>query len=291
MTTTAHTMVPVKERVSPRKRISNILLYAILIGVAIALGTPVLWFLVSSLKTESEYISYPIKFLPRIPIWRNYIDAVTLVPYSRYAGHSAYLATVFSVLTVFSSALAGFAFSRIRAPGRDGLFGIVLALLIVPNIVTTIPQFIVFSRLHLTNTYWPWILWGLSASPFHIFLFRQFFTTIPRQLEDAAEVDGCGPFRIFWQIFLPNSQPVLATSFIFNFSSTWSDWFGPLIYLDDQKTTLAVKLTRGYQNPQGFELRMPQLAAAVIYTLPLIILFFLGQKYIIQGVVTSGIKG
>jgi len=161
----------------------------------------------------------------------------------------------------------------------------------VPAIVTTIPQFIVLSRLRFTNTYWPWILWGISGSPFHIFLFRQFFSSIPRQLEDAAEVDCCGAFRVFWQIFLPNSLPVVATSFIFNFSWAWSDWFTPLIYLDDQKTTLAVKLTRGYQNPQGFSMVMPTLAAAVIYTLPLIVLFFIGQKYIIQGVVTSGIKG
>lgn len=278
-------------RISPRKVLGQILLYGLLSLVALALGTPVLWFLVSSLKTESEYIAYPIKFLPKVLIWQNYVDAVTLVPFWRYAEHSAFLAMTFAVLTVITSSMAGYAFARVRAPGRDALFTIVLALLIVPGIVTTIPQFIVFSRLHLTNTYWPWVLWGLSASPFHIFLFRQFFSTIPRQLEDAAEVDGCSQFRIYAQIFLPNSKPVLATSFIFNFSWTWSDWFAPLIYLDDQKTTLAVKLTRGYQNPQGFAMRMPSLAAAVIYTVPLIALFFIGQRYIIQGVVTSGLKG
>ena len=277
--------------VSPRKLLNGLVLYGILIGVALLLGLPVLWFLVSSVKTESEYIAYPIKFLPHVPIWQNYIDAVTLVPYWRYARQSALLAAIFASLTVLTSASAGFAFARIRAPGRNALFTVVLALLIVPAIVTTIPQFIVFSRLRLTNTYWPWVLWGLCASPFHIFLFRQFFTTIPRQLEDAAEVDGCSAFRVFCQIFLPNSQPVIATSFIFNFSWTWSDWFTPLIYLDDQKTTLAVKLTRGYQNPQGFAMVMPTLGAAAIYTVPLIVLFFVGQRYIIQGVVTSGIKG
>lgn len=279
------------ERISPRRVVGQVLVYTLLGLVALAVGLPVLWFLVSSLKTESEYIAYPIRFLPKVPIWRNYVDAVTLIPYLKYAGRSAFLATVFAALTVVTSSMAGYAFARVRAPGRDFLFGIVLGLLIVPGIVTTIPQFIVFSRLRLVDTYWPWVLWGISASPFHIFLFRQFFSTIPRQLEEAAEVDGAGQFRIFAGIFLPNSLPALATSLIFNFSWTWSDWFGPLIYLSEQKTTLAVKLTRGYQNPQGFTMRMPQLAAAVIYTLPLIILFFLGQKYIIQGVVTSGIKG
>ena len=110
-------------------------------------------------------------------------------------------------------------------------------------------------------------------------------------LEDAAEVDGCGDFRVYWQIFLPNSKPALATSFIFNLSWIWGDWFHPLIYLDDDKTTLAVKLTHGYVTNQGFPAMMPKLAAAVIYIVPLVVLFFIGQKYIIQGVVTSGIKG
>jgi ABC-type glycerol-3-phosphate transport system permease component len=197
----------------------------------------------------------------------------------------------FTILTIVTSAMGGFAFSRFQVPGRNALFMIVIALLIVPGIVTVIPQFIVFSRLRLTNTYWPWILWGLSASPFHIFLFRQFFATIPRELEDAAEVDGCGPFRIFWQIFLPNSKPALATSFIFNFSWVWGDWFTPLIYLSDANTTLAVKLGTAYLDPQGHSLITITLAACVIYTLPLIILFFLGQQYIIKGVVTTGLKG
>jgi len=284
-------MIARHKRISPRKFAGSIVLYGLLGLVAFAIGLPVLWFLVSSLKTESEYISYPIKFLPRVPVWENYVQAVTFIPYWKYAARSAFLATTFAVLTVLTSSMAGYAFARVRAPGRDFLFRVVLALLIVPAIVTTIPQFIVFSRLHLVDTYWPWVLWGISGSPFHIFLFRQFFSTIPRQLEEAAEVDGASQFRIYAAIFLPNSMPALATSFIFNFSWTWSDWFGPLIYLSEQKTTLAVKLTRGYQNPQGFTMRMPQLAAAVIYTIPLIVLFFLGQKYIIQGLVTSGIKG
>jgi multiple sugar transport system permease protein len=275
----------------PRKAISNFLLYALLVAVALVIGLPVLWFLISSIKTESEYIAYPIKFLPKIVQWKNYVDAVTLVDYWGYGLHSLELALIYSILCLITSSAAGFAFSRFRVAGSNVLFGVILAMMIVPGMVTTIPQFIVYSRLHLTNTYWPWVLGGIAGAPFHIFLFRQFFTTIPAQLDEAAEVDGCTPFRVFWQIFLPNSKPVMATSFIFNFSGTWSDWFGPLIYLDDKKTTLAVKINHGYQNAHGNPLMMPTLAAAVIYTLPLILLFFIGQKYIIQGVVTSGIKG
>lgn len=265
--------------------------YAVLLLVTCLITLPIIWFLISSLKQEIEYLAYPIKVLPAEPQWINYVKALTLIPFHKYAWNSFFLAMSFSVLTVITSAMAGFAFSRLHAPGHNTLFMIVIALLIVPGIVTIIPQFIVFSRLQLTNTYWPWILWGLSASPFHIFLFRQFFAAIPRELEDAAEVDGCGPFRVFWQIFLPNSLPALATSFIFNFVWVWSDWLTPLIYLSDEKTTLAVKLDSAYLDPQGHALITTTLAACVIYTLPLMILFFLAQKYITQGVVTSGLKG
>ncbi len=265
--------------------------YAILVFVTIVIALPAVWLVITSFKKEIEYLAYPIKILPAEPQWINYFQALTLIPFHRYAWNSFFLAMSFTILTIVTSAMGGFAFSRFQVPGRNALFMIVIALLIVPGIVTVIPQFIVFSRLRLTNTYWPWILWGLSASPFHIFLFRQFFATIPRELEDAAEVDGCGPFRIFWQIFLPNSKPALATSFIFNFSWVWGDWFTPLIYLSDANTTLAVKLGTAYLDPQGHSLITITLAACVIYTMPLIILFFLGQKYIIKGVVTTGLKG
>ncbi len=292
MSTQAQVLIrPRRDSAGLRRVFGKSLTYIVLVAVAIMLGTPAAWLFVSSFKTESEYLAYPIQFFPTVLRWENYVNAVTYIAFWKYALQSAYLAVLFAVFCVLTSSMAGFAFARIQARASNALFSVVLALLIVPQIVTTIPQFMVFSQLHLVNTYWPWVLWGLSASPFHIFLFRQFFTTIPTQLEDAAEVDGCGQFRVFWQMFLPNSKPALATSFIFNLSWIWGDWFSPLIYLDDNKTTLAVKLTRGYVSNQGFPVTMPMLAAAVLYTIPLVALFFVGQKYIIQGVVTSGIKG
>jgi len=284
-------MITHARRPSFRRAGRAALSYGILALVTGLITLPILWLLITSLKQPTEYLSYPIKLLPATPQWANYADALTRIPFLRYARNTLILALSFSVLTVVTSALAGFAFARIPAPGRNGLFTIVVALLIVPNIVTLIPQFVVFARLHLTNTYWPWILWGLSASPFHIFLFRQFFSTFPKELEDAAEVDGCGAFRIFWQIFLPNATPALATSFIFCFVWVWGDYFTPLIYLSDANTTLAVKLSTGYVDPKGNPLIPTTLAACVLYTLPLIVMFFLGQRYIMKGVVTSGLKG
>ena len=280
-----------QRRMSLRKTMRSVTSYGILILVTILISLPPVWLLITSLKTATEYLSYPIQILPKVPQWANYTQVFDIIPFWKYAGQTFFLAMSFSVLCITTSSMAGFAFARLRAPGRNRLFSIIVALIIIPTIVTIIPQFIVFARLRLTNTYWPWILWGLSASPFHIFLFRQFFAGIPQELEDAAEVDGCSLFRTFWQIFLPNAKPALATSFIFNFSWVWSDWFAPMIYLSNDKTTLAVKLATGYVDPQNNQLTTITLAACVVYMLPLVVMFFLGQKYIMQGAITSGLKG
>jgi multiple sugar transport system permease protein len=267
--------------------------YAVLILTACVVALPIIWLLLTSLKKDTEYLTYPIHILPAVPQWANYLNVFNQSGFSfpKYAGQTLLLALTFTVLTTFTSAMVGFAFSRYQVPGRDRLFTIILALLILPGIVILIPQYILFARLHLTNTYWPWILWGLSGSPLHIFMFRQFFASFPKELEDAAEADGCGAFRIFLQIFLPNAKPVLATSFIFNFSGIWGDYFTPLIFLNDAKTTLGVKLATAFVDPQGHPFTTLTLAANVLYALPLVLLFFLGQKYILKGVVTSGLKG
>jgi ABC-type glycerol-3-phosphate transport system permease component len=276
------------------KRLRASLSYIILYLVALIIMVPVIWMILSSLKSESSFTQYPPVLFSDPIQWDNYVRAFTWIPFMHYAWNSTFLATVFSLLTVFTSAMVGFAFARLEAPGKGKLFGIVIALLMVPGIVTIIPQFVIFSKIGLTNSYWPWILWGISASPFHIFLFRQFFTGIPKELEDAAEVDGAAPFRIFWQIFLPNAQAALATSFILNFVGVWGDWLAPVIYLDDTKTTLAVKLaTPTYTNPgdpTGQLLVTITLAAAIIYTIPPVIMFFIAQKNIMEGVVTTGLK-
>ena len=132
---------------------------------------------------------------------------------------------------------------------------------------------------------------GIGASPFHIFLFRQFFLSLPVELEEAAEVDGANILRIFWQIIVPNAKPVIATSFILNFLVVWGDFLMPLLYLTDKNTTLAVKLISGYVNLQGYPIVTPTLAASVLYLIPPVIMFFFIQKYIMAGVVTSGLKG
>jgi multiple sugar transport system permease protein len=264
--------------------------YLLLLLTAAVFLMPVVWLLVTSLKREIEYLSWPIRFWPAVPQWINYLRAVLMGNFVRYAANSAILSTAYTSLVVIASALAGFGFARHHAPGRDALFLMVIAMLMVPSMVTVIPQFMLFSQLHMTNTYWPWILWGLSGSPFHIFLFRQFFSSIPKELEDAAEVDGCGRLRVFWQIFLPNSGPALAASAILAFNWVWGDYLYPKMFLSATNTTLAVQLVSAYGDPKGNPLVTITMAAVALFTLPLVIVFFVAQKYIIQGIVTTGFK-
>jgi multiple sugar transport system permease protein len=284
--------VPVAPRIARRKT-RGASTYALLILVTTIVAVPLLWLVITSLKVDTEYLSYPITFLPRVPQWRNYLEVFApQYHFLRHVGYTTFLALSFSILTVATSSMVGFAFARFTdVKARDKLFSLVVAMIVIPSIVTVIPQFIIFSRLHLTGTYWPWILWGLTASPFHIFLFRQFFLTFPKELEDAAEVDGCTPFATFWRIFLPNAKPVLATSFILNFVWVWGDWFTPLIYLRSDNTTVAVIINTAYKTPTGQLLTTLTLAAVVVYILPMVVTFFLGQRYILKGVVTSGLAG
>lgn len=273
------------------RKASRVVAYGGLLIAAALFMIPVLWLLMSTLKAEGEYVAYPVRFFPQEPQFVNYYKALTLIPFFTYIGHSLFLASAYTALVQFTSALAGFAFARIPARGKQALFTIVLATMMVPGIVTVIPQFVVYSQIGLTGTWWPWILWGLASQPFHIFLFRQFFLSIPVELEEAAEVDGCGAFRIFWQIFIPNSWGAVAASSIFSFQWVWGDWFYPIIFLKDENTTLAVKLATGYMDPEGHRLVTPSMAAVVLYVLPLIVVFFLAQKHIVQGIVTTGLKG
>jgi multiple sugar transport system permease protein len=273
-------------------QVGRLLRLAALILFTVVFSLPVIWLVLTSFKRETEYASYPIQILPQVPQATNYYLAVTMFPYLRFFFNSVVLAGSFTVLVVLTSAAAGFGFARHRGvPGRNGLFAVVLATMMVPGLVTVVPQYMLFAQLGLLNSYWPWILWGLSGSPFHIFLFRQFFASIPRDLEDAAEVDGCGKFRIFWQIFLPNSLPAVAASAIFSFTWVWGDWLYPKLFLSDQITTLAVKLATAYVDPRNNPLITVTMAGVILYVLPMVVVFFLAQKYIIQGVVTTGLKG
>lgn len=279
------------QRAARRKHIMAGLSLVVLIATAILLVLPIVTLFITSLKLDSEYNRWPIHLLPKAPQWGNYERVFQMTAYAKYFVRTALLGVVYACIITTTSALAGYGFARYRVRANGRLFGIVVAMLIVPGIVLTIPQFILYARLHLTNSYWPWILGAVAGSPFFIFLFRQFFITFPRELEEAAEMDGAGPLRIFAQIFVPNSQAVIATVMFFAFAFVWGDYLTPLIYLNDSKMLLPVVLQRNFRNPQNITIVTVASAAAILYILPPIIAFFIAQKQILKGVVMSGIKG
>lgn len=283
---------PHREAMASASRfISRVLLYTAFLIITFLVLLPVLWIVVTSLKPESAWLTPELTIFPETPIWRNYYEAIVEQPFFQHAINTLVIAIPSVILTVLSSSLVGFGFARHNVPWKNTLFVLVLAMMMVPRMVTTIPQFILYARLHLTDTYWPWYLTAIAGGgSFNIFLFRQFFSTFPTELEDAAAVDGCSRFRTYWQIFMPNSLPAVAATAIFHFQWIWGDWFAPMIYLSPKNTTLSVLLTNGYRNPMGFRIYTVTLAAIVVYLLPMIFFFLLMQRYIIKGIVTTGIK-
>ena len=245
-----------------------------------------------SFKQDSDLMAYPIRVLPDAWQFFNYVLVFTMTPFMQgchphvLAGHYPPLryrplsAAWWVMPLPVTVSPAASSFSALSSPCSS-----------YPGIVTLIPQFLVYARLKLTGTYWPWIFGALAGSPYFIFMFRQFLLSFPHELEEAAEVDGAGPVRIFLQIFLPNAKPVLATVMFFAFLGVWGDYLTPLIYLNDNNTLLGVKMATGFKNPQGITLTTVSLAANVIYIIPLVVVFFILQKNILKGVVTSGLKG
>lgn len=266
-------------------------LYIVIMGLTVFFLGPFIWLVLAALKTPAEWSSLPTKILPGQAQWQNFADAVTQMDFAAYTGNSLMLSGIYSVLITLTSAAVGFGFARHRAPGKKALFMILLSTMMIPQILTLLPTYVMFSRIGLVNTYWPWVLWGLAGSPYLIFLFRQFFATVPKDLEEAALMDGAGWFRIFATIFLPLSRPVLITSFLLSFTWTWGDYIAPALLLDIDHTTLSVAITAWYQDPNGNVIPTLQAAAAVLYILPVLTIFFVAQRYFVRSAVSSGVKG
>ncbi|MBX3010391.1 MAG: carbohydrate ABC transporter permease [Caldilineaceae bacterium] len=264
--------------------------YAVLLAGTAVLMIPFFWMLSTSLKPLDEVYVYPIIWIPSQLVWSNYVDVFTHVPFGRYLYNSVYISVFAIIGNLLGSALAAFSFARMRYPGKNVLFFVMLSTLMVPAWVTMIPHFILFKWLGWLDTYLPILVPAFFANPFYTFLLRQFFLGIPVEMEDAARIDGCTSFGIFWRIFLPLSKPALATVAIFSFFYHWNDLLYPLIYLQSQNkfpVPMGIATFRGEQYA-NFALMM---AAATIALLPLVIVFFFAQRLFIQGVVITGVKG
>jgi multiple sugar transport system permease protein len=281
----------------PRLTLARILLYLFVISLCVMFGFPLFWTLASSFKTAPEMFAYPPKILPEEPQWANYVRVLFIerLPVVRWFFNSTIVVVLATTGTVITAALVAYSFARFAYRGRDLLFMITLATMMLPTEVTLIPQFVLFHKLKWINTLLPlWVPYWFGGGGFAIFLMRQFFLSLPRDLDEAALIDGASYARIFWSILLPLCKPVLATLAIITIIATWGDFLGPLIYLNSpEKFTISVGLQFFNSVPEvgGEPMQHILMAACILSMLPMIIIFFLGQRFFVQGIVMSGIKG
>jgi ABC-type glycerol-3-phosphate transport system permease component len=274
------------------KRAQSIAIHALLILGMVAVLFPLAWMVSTSLKPPNQVNKFPPIWIPDPVMWSNYVRALTIfpVPFWVFIRNSLYMSITITIGTVLSNMVVAYAFARLRFRGHNVLFLLVLSTMMLPGQVTMIPLFILFSKLGWVNTYNPLIVPAFFGSAYFVFLLRQFFTTIPRELDDAARIDGCGILGVFFRIILPMSKPALGITAIFAFSWSWNEFLGPLIYLSKMESfplALALSYLRSTYRVLWSEL----MVTSFIAMLPPLILFFIAQRYYIQGIVITGVKG
>ena len=270
------------------------LIYPIITAAAIVVIFPLVWTVSTSLKTLENVTMQEIQLIPDPVAWWNYAELFKIAPMLRYLGNTMVTVAPSIAGGLLVCSLVGYGFARIPFPGRDVMFAFLLATMMVPGVVGLIPLFIAFDRLGWVNSFLPLIVPRLLGhNPFYIFLMSQFFRGIPEELCDAARIDGCSEFAIWWRIVMPISRPVLAAIAIFAFQYSWNDFLSPLIYLGGNRElwTLALGLNalKGFEGLENsFHYMM---AMSVLMTLPMLAMFAVGQRYMVQGVTLSGIRG
>lgn len=306
METTAYTPLETDriEKAQPQvqtKRLSigQMIAWVILVGIVVLWLTPLVWMISTSLKTPQDLFGF--RWIPQPIAWNNYIDAFSFGMWDRWALNTVIITVISMVGVVFSSAMVAYAFARLRWWGRETLFKLVLATMMLPSVVTLIPQFILFARLPAfglqgsavwVNTFLPLTVPAFTANAFYIFLLRQFMRGIPNELTEAAKIDGASEMRVWWSIILPLAKPALAAIAIFAFQGAWQDFMGPLIYLQSERLyTLQIGL-RQYEFAFGGSPAWNWLmAASLIVMLPVLLVFLAFQRYFIEGVTITGMGG
>lgn len=273
------------------RRLSVLLRYAVLVGLSALFALPFLWMLGTSVTPADLVLDRNRPLFPPHPAWENYAEALTALPFGLFLQNTLIVAVLCMIGQTFSAACVAFAFARLRFPHRDKLFLLVLSTMMLPPQVTMIPTFVLWTVPGWVDSLKPLIIPSFfGGGAFFIFLLRQFFLTVPTELEDAARLDGCGSWGIFRHVVLPLSRPALTTVALFSFIGHWNDFLGPLIYTQSlEKKTLAVGLT-AFKTLHGTEYHL-LMAASVVVLLPIIVIFFCAQRYFVEGVVTSGVKG
>lgn len=273
-----------------REVLPSVAIHIVATAVGFIFLFPFLWMVLTSLKSQPEISQVPPSFFPHVWLFSAYPRALHVIPFLLYLRNTLIICVGVVVGYLLSCTLPAYGFSRIRWPGRDVTFYVVLATMMLPYQVTMIPLFVIFTKLHWVNTYLPLVIPAYLGSPFFIFLLRQFFMTIPNELSDAARVDGAREIDIFWRIVLPLAVPALATVALFAFINTYTDFLTPLIYLNnDSLWTLSLGM-QGYLNNHGGDWG-GLMAGSVMFTVPMIVLFFLSQRAFVEGINIGGLKG
>ncbi len=281
-----------RQKTPLRKRIASSLRHVILILVTIIFLLPFYWMVISAFKENTLVFSNPIKWFPDPIRWQNFPEAFNYpgFPFLKFLWNSTYYAGLVTIGTIISCSLAGYAFARLRFPGRDLLFSITVASLMIPGIITFIPVFLFFKNLGWLGGYLPLIVPAFFGNAFFIFMMRQFFCSMPAELADAGRVDGANEFLIFWRIMLPLVGPALIVMAVFTFMWTWHEFFGPLIYLSNQEQYPLSLGLYAFRSRRTTEWGL-MMAGATLTTLPLMILFFIAQRYFLEGIKLTGLKG
>jgi multiple sugar transport system permease protein len=279
------------ESVKVRKRISQTIVTIILILGSLLILSPVWWMFATSVKSMGEIMQFPPTFIPKEWHFKNYIETWKAAPFTRYLFNTLLITLCVVIGNVLSNSFIAYGFAKIRFKGRNVLFAVVLATMMIPGFVTMIPHYIMYSKLGWLNTYLPLILPSFFGSAFNIFLIRQFFLGVPNELIEAAKIDGASHVYIWSRIMIPLAKPAIATVAIFSFNGAWNDFLGPLLYINDDTLytlQLGLQVFKGQLDTQWNYL----MAGSLLVLLPVIIIFFIFQKYFIEGMnLTAGSKG
>ncbi|MGG4144070.1 carbohydrate ABC transporter permease [Paenibacillus algorifonticola] len=272
------------------RRISQITVYFfLLLGAAFCL-LPLFWLIRSSLMTSLQIFEMPPKWIPSPFQFQNYVEALTSIDFFRFFRNTLTITVSCLAGALISSSLGAYSYARLSWPGRNIFFSLLLASMMLPSAVTLIPTFIGWRLVDLINTYFPLIMPVWFGSAFDIFLLRQFYSSIPKDLDEAAYVDGAGPWTIFYRIIIPLSKPALIVIGLFSFMNSWNDFMGPLVYLNEEsKFTMALGLQM-FQSLHSAQWHL-LMAASTFVIMPVIIVFFIGQRYFIEGITLTGMKG
>lgn len=279
-----------KIRLANKKFLAGLVKYLIISTGAAIFIFPLIWLVSSSLKTLDQLYILPPKLI-FLPIqWRNYVIIWDYAPILRFLLNSLYVVIMTVIGSILSCSIVAYSFARLRWPGRDICFLLLLATMMIPYPVTIIPLYLIFNILGWIDSFKPLWIQSWFAGAFYVFLLRQFFLSIPRELEDAAKIDGCSYFGIYWRIILPLVKPALTTVAIFSFMGAWNDFIGPLIFINStNKMTIALGLSF-FLRAYGGEFHL-MLAASTVMIVPVLLLFFFTQRYFIRGIVLTGLKG